>query len=126
MTGRGSAERPLGSAVGDEVTLRGMRFHTLVGILPHERTIPQPLEIDVTATVPRGAVVDYRGIYDAASASVGAGALEYLERVAEDVATRVLALDSVLLVRVAVRKPHVALPGPLEHAEVVIERARGA
>jgi len=108
------------------VTLRGMRFHALVGILPHERTIPQPLEIDVTAIVPRGAVVDYRGIYDAAHAAVEAGTLEYLEHVAEDVATRVLALVSVLLVRVAVRKPHVALPGPLEHAEVVIERTRGA
>lgn len=126
MTGRGSAERPLGTAAGDEVTLRGMRFHALVGILPHERTIPQPLEIDVTAIVPRGAVVDYRGIYDAAHAAVDAGTLEYLEHVAEDVATRVLALVSVLLVRVAVRKPHVALPGPLEHAEVVIERTRGA
>jgi dihydroneopterin aldolase len=126
MTGRGSAGRPLGAAVGDEVTLRGMRFHALVGILPHERTIPQPLEIDVTAIVRRGAVVDYRGIYDAAHAAVDTGALEYLEHIAEDVATRVLALDSVFLVRVAVRKPHVALPGPLDHAEVVIERAHGA
>jgi len=29
-------------------------------------------------------------------------------------------------VRVALRKPNVALPGPLAHAEVVIERRRDA
>jgi dihydroneopterin aldolase len=29
-------------------------------------------------------------------------------------------------VRIAVRKPNVALPGPLAHAEVVIERRRDA
>jgi hypothetical protein len=28
-------------------------------------------------------------------------------------------------VRVAVRKPHVALPGPLAYAEVVVERDAG-
>ena len=32
----------------DEITLHAMRFHALVGILPHERDIPQPIEIDLT------------------------------------------------------------------------------
>lgn len=110
---------------GDEVTLRGMRFHALVGILPHERTVPQPIEIDVTATVPRGTVVDYREIYDITRAVVDAQPLDYLEHIGSAVADHALAIAGVRRVRVAVRKPHVALPGPLAHAEVVVVRERG-
>jgi dihydroneopterin aldolase len=51
--------------------------------------------------------------------------LDYLETVAGDVATGSLALAPVASVRVAVRKPHVALDGPLAYAEIVVERHRG-
>ena len=33
----------------DQITLAGMRFHALVGVLAHEREIVQPLEADVAA-----------------------------------------------------------------------------
>lgn len=116
----------------DAITLRGMRFHTRIGVLPHEGELPQPLEIDVTVRLARDpaaprALLDYRGLYDAVADAVGAGPLAYLEDVAETIAGRALGLGGVAAVRVAVRKPNVALPGPLEHAEVVVEReAAGA
>ena len=48
--------------------------------------------------------------------------MSYLEDVAAAVAARTLALRGVARVRVAVRKPHVMLAGPLAHAEIVLER----
>jgi dihydroneopterin aldolase len=115
------------------ITLRGMRFHVRVGVLPHEHEIAQPLEVDVTvwracttAARPAAAVLDYRTLYDAAARAVAADRLAYLEDVAADLADRALVLDDVERVRVAVRKPHVALAGPLEFAEVVLERTRDA
>lgn len=102
-----------------------MRFHARVGILAHERELPQPLEIDVDAWLARAAgpaVLDYRALYDVAAAVVADGELRYLEDVASRVADGALALGRVSRVRVAVRKPHVALPGPLAHAGVVLER----
>ena len=58
----------------DVITLRGMRFHTRVGVLPHEGQIPQPLEVDLTVYRARPAgdpvapaaprVRDYRARYD--------------------------------------------------------------
>ena len=63
-------------------------------------------------------------LYDVAAAVVAGGELLYLEDVASRVADGALALGHVARVRVAVRKPHVALPGPLEHAGVVLERDR--
>lgn len=107
------------------ITLRGMRFHEIVGILPHERELPQPLEVDVTAWVPPGpgASLDYRELYAIAAEQAGAGH-RYLEEMAGAIADAVLALPPVARVAVAVRKPHVSLPGPLDHAEVRVERAR--
>jgi dihydroneopterin aldolase len=110
----------------DEITLRGMRFHALIGILPHERTVPQPLEVDLTVHVAPGeGVVDYRKLYDVAAAVISSGPTDYLEEIGDRIARGVLD-ERVFHARVAVRKPHVALGGPLDYAEVVIERATNA
>lgn len=108
-----------------------MRFQARVGVLPHEREHPQPIEVDLTVWHERRgratieSIVDYRALYDEAAQVVGAD-LELLENIGDQIAARVLARHAVSRVRVAVRKPHVALPGPLAHAEVVVDRRRGA
>jgi dihydroneopterin aldolase len=109
-----------------DITLRAMRFHALVGILPHERTTAQPIEVDLVVTISEGqSVVDYRRLYDAAASVINAGHIEYLEDIAERVATGAFSVsDRVARARVSVRKPHVALGGPLAHAEVRIDRFR--
>lgn len=109
-----------------EVALDGMRFHALVGILPHERTTPQPIEIDLRTRVSSSdAVVDYRALYDVTARVIQSGHIDYLEEIADRVADAALAHSpSIHSARVAVRKPHVALPGPLAYAEVVVEHVR--
>ena len=104
-----------------------MRFHLRVGVLPHERTLPQPLEVDVTVRRLPGseALLDYRELYARTQACVSREPLDYLETLADDVAASLLELESVAAVRVAVRKPHVMLEGPLAYAEIVVERQRG-
>ena len=111
----------------DEITLRGMRFHTTVGILPFEGEHRQPLEVDLTVwsapdSAEEGRVIDYRDLYDMVSGVVGAGGIRYLEDAAERVVELAMAHPRVTGARAALRKPHVALPGPLTHAEVVVER----
>ena len=109
-----------------EIVLRAMRFHALVGILPHEKTNAQPIEIDLTVMVADGdSVVDYRRLYDSAASVIASGHIDYLESIAERVALGALAIsDRVMRAQVAVRKPQVALGGPLAYAEVRIERRR--
>jgi dihydroneopterin aldolase len=118
---------------GDSISLRGMRFHTLVGLLPHEEKFPQPLELDVTAYLslrPVGEtdstrmVLDYRRLYDLVAEAVGTSHHTLLEALCERIAARVLGTDEVERVRVAARKPHAPIPGPLDCVEVVIERSR--
>ena len=122
--------------MSDAITRRGMRFHALIGILPHERKIPQPLEVDLTvwlrSDLTRGnagtpdAIVDYRALYDLVSATIGGGPTGYIEEIAVTIAERALEEPRLSRVRVVIRKPNVALPGPLAGAEVRVERARDA
>ena len=119
MTGRGEEL--------DAITLHGMQFHMLIGVLPHEREHAQPVEVDLTAWVqPGGSVVDYRHLYAEVRTALEAPSLRYLEELANAIAARVLDAKSVQRVRVAVRKPHAAVGGPLDYAEVAIVRDRDA
>jgi dihydroneopterin aldolase len=107
------------------ISLVGMRFHVRIGILSHERVHAQPLEIDVAVTRPDDApLLDYRALYDMTATAVASEPLDYLEQVAAAIADGALALPDVRHARVAVRKPHVTLDGPLSYAEIVLERAR--
>ena len=109
------------------ISLVGMRFHVRVGILPHERDLAQPLEIDLSVTRAPDArgVLDYRTVYAIAAEHAKREPLDYLEELASAIADDALALDGVTHARVAVRKPHVMLDGPLGYAEIIVERSRG-
>jgi dihydroneopterin aldolase len=114
-----------------EVTLKGMRFHARIGVLPHEAEIAQSIEVDVTLRVRRKSgvlstsdIVDYRRVYEIVEEVVTDGHTNFLEEVCDSIAEKALAMSLVESVRIAVRKPNVALPGPLAFAEVALQRTR--
>ena len=117
----------------DAITLRGMKFHTLVGLLPHEGKFPQPLELDVTAYLDLAGVgasdsprmrLDYRTLYQVVADTIGTSHHKLLEGLCDRIAHATLALEGVDRVRVEARKPHAPIPGPLDAVEVVVERTR--
>jgi dihydroneopterin aldolase len=115
----------------DIVTLKAMRFHARIGVLPHEAEIAQSIEVDASLWVRRPGphitakdIVDYRRVYELVAEVVTKGHINFLEEVGEKIAERALELPLVERVRIAVRKPNVALPGPLAYAEVALERER--
>lgn len=119
------------SVTTDTITLKGMRFHTLIGIFPHEKELPQPLEIDLSVDLDRSgeaeesnSILDYSELYDQVANIISAGQIDYIEEVAERIAAAALTHAVVSTARVNVRKPHVALKGPLNYAEVSITRTR--
>jgi dihydroneopterin aldolase len=122
------AKNPLAT---DVVTLKAMRFHARIGVLPHEAEIAQSIEVDASLWVRRpGAhvtakdIVDYRRVYDLVAEVVTKGHISFLEEAGEKIAEKALELPLVERVRIAVRKPNVALPGPLAYAGVALERER--
>jgi len=116
-----------------EVTLKSMTFHTRIGALPHEAEIAQSIEVDLTVWIarPDGArgsegIVDYRELYDLVARVVADGHTHYLENLVERMIDAIMKIDLVAKARVSVRKPHVALHGPLAFAEVSLERTNNA
>ena len=118
----------------DCITLKRMRFHTCVGLLPHEVSVPQPLELDLSVWLSLRHVgesdspvhlLDYRDLYAMVSETVGQSHHRLLEALCEKIARAALAHAPVQRVRVAARKPHAPIEGPLDYVEVVIERERG-
>ncbi len=107
-----------------QITLRNMRFHVLVGILPHEGELPQPLEIDLTVWATPAAdgalAIDYRVLHTIVSEVLQRPPLLYLETIAHQIVVGAMLQPAVMGARAAVRKPNVALAGPLDHAEVVV------
>ncbi len=94
---------PAGSA-GDQIQLRGLRVIATHGVLPEEKSIAQPFELDLDLWVdlaPAAAsdrladTVDYAGVVAAAVAVVGSSPpVELLERLAGAVADATLGSDS--------------------------------
>jgi dihydroneopterin aldolase len=117
----------------DRISLKGMRFHTRVGVLPHEKQVPQPLHVDLTVWLSLRQpgqsdslkdALDYRTLHAVVAETVGDSHHRLIEGLCERIATRALALPGVEAVRVAARKPHAPVDGPLDHVEVVVERDR--
>lgn len=111
-----------------------MRFHTLVGLLPHEKLVPQPLELDLTVwlslkdvgdTDSPSHLLDYRDLYTLVADTVGASHHRLLEALCAKIADRALQQSGVARVQVAARKPHAPIEGPVDYVEVVLERTRG-
>ena len=90
----------------DTIRLTGMRFFALVGDLPHEREIPQPIVVDleVRTDLSRAAAtddldegVDYRDLHAAVAETMSEDAREaphLLETLGERIAGRVLAIEA--------------------------------
>lgn len=119
--------------MSDRIALSGMRFFGYHGALAEERERGQEFVVDIdmlTDLRPAGLsdrlddTVDYREAYAAARAVVEGPAKQLLEAVAEEIASRILALDRVEAVTVRLRKPAVKLPGPVDHSAVEITRRR--
>lgn len=122
-------------AADDRIELRGLRLTGIVGVLPHERVTPQPLEVDLdlhldlavaAASDDLRDTVDYGAVCDAVEAVVTSTSFELLEALVERIATAVLDADERLGgVTVALRKLEPPTSQQLATSGVRVTRQRG-
>ena len=113
------------------IELKGIELFAYHGVLEHERRDGQRFLVDVeldyaedtaAATDRIEDAIDYReGVSAVAEVSDGR-AHHLLEAFASAVADALIARFPVARARVRVRKPDVALPRPVDHAAVIVER----
>jgi dihydroneopterin aldolase len=110
-----------------------MRFEGRHGYYDHELSKPQPFEVDVELVLnlqPAGIdddldkSVDYAKVYETTRQVVESTSFRLLEALAEALSHELLSEFVVTEVGVRIRKPHVKLGGPLDHAAVEIWRRR--
>ena len=118
----------------DRIFLRGMRFMACHGVLPHEREVPQPFEVDVELGLSLraagesddlGDTVNYAKVYDGVSTVLTVTRKYLIEAIAEEIADDLLRdFDSLRWVRVTVHKPAAPIDGIFSDVGVTILRRR--
>lgn len=106
--------------MSDTILLEGLRLECILGDLPHERTFPQELFLDLelecaplpaTQTDQLSDTVDYVAVAGRVRTALVAARCRMIERAAQLAAETAFACDGrIRAVRVTLRKPH-ALPG---------------
>ncbi|MFT4657281.1 MAG: dihydroneopterin aldolase/2-amino-4-hydroxy-6-hydroxymethyldihydropteridine diphosphokinase [Candidatus Aldehydirespiratoraceae bacterium] len=119
--------------MADQIEINGLRVVTIVGALPHEREIPQPLEIDLAFDVDLhdagmtdelGDTVHYGLVADRVVAVVEESKDILLERLVSRIADEVLAFDRVEAVEVKLTKVRPPLAVDAVNTAVRIRRTR--
>ena len=118
----------------DRIFLRGMRFMACHGVLPHEREVPQPFEVDVEMGLDLRAAgesddlddtVNYAKVYRTVSSIMNGASKQLIEALAEEIAEDLLWQFSPLRwVRVTVHKPTAPIDGIFSDVGVTILRSR--
>lgn len=119
--------------MADQIEINGLRAVTIVGALPHEREIPQPLEIDLAFDVDLhdagrtdelGDTVHYGLVADRVVAVVEESKDVLLERLVSRIADEVLAFDRVEAVEVKLTKVRPPIAVDAVNTAVRIRRTR--
>ena len=118
----------------DRIFLCGMRFMACHGVLPHEREIPQPFEVDVELGISLRAAgesdalddtVNYAKVYHTVSSIMDGAPKQLIEALAEGIADDLLRdFVSLRWVRVTVHKPAAPIDGIFSDVGVTILRRR--
>ena len=118
----------------DKIFLRGMRFMSCHGVLPHEAEIPQSFEVDVELWLDLrtageeddlGATVNYAEVYDLISLVMNGPSKQLIEALAEEIADDLLRGFSLLRrVRVTLHKPAAPIDGIFSDVGISILRRR--
>ena len=118
----------------DRIFLRGMRFMACHGVLPHEREISQPFEVDVELGLSLRAAgegdnlddtVNYAKVYHTVSSIMDGAPKQLIEALAEEIADDLLRdFVSLRWVRVTVHKPAAPIDGMFSDVGVTILRRR--
>lgn len=121
------------SPARDRIEIRGLVVTTVVGVLVHERTSAQPVQIDLELWVDlRDAgrtddladTADYGSVVERVAAVVREATDLLLERLADRIAEAVLAFDGVEAVDVTLTKLRPPIPEQLDGTSISIHRSR--
>ncbi len=117
----------------DRIEISGLRVMTVIGVLPHEREVAQPLQIDLSLHVDLhdagysdelADTANYGAVTEAVATLARESKDWLLERLAQKVAETVLTFDRVEAVDVVVTKLRPPIPEDVQASAVRLHRTR--
>ncbi|MDQ2994534.1 MAG: dihydroneopterin aldolase [Pseudomonadota bacterium] len=102
----------------DQVFVRGLVVDTIIGVLPHERTTRQPLEIDLQLSMDIDAAaqsddlkdaLDYAQLSERLSAYVRSTNFQLIERLAHEIINWLWQYPAIAHIALELRKPQALL-----------------
>lgn len=118
----------------DIIHLRGLEFYAYHGVMPEEQVLGQKFLIDMDlfcdlrlagSSDQVRDTIHYGEVYQVIKACVTSDRHQLIERLAENIAQRVMARFSCTSVRVEVHKPQAPIPGIFRDVSVEIWREAG-
>ncbi|HVC70093.1 MAG TPA: dihydroneopterin aldolase [Acidimicrobiales bacterium] len=118
---------------GDRIEIRGLHLLGVHGLLPEERSRPQPFEVDLDLEIDMAAAsanddladtADYAAVLESVAAVVGGAPHDLLESLAGAIADALLADGRIRSVTVALRKLRPPVPFQVASTGVRITRTR--
>lgn len=117
-----------------KININNMRFHTYNGVLPEERKLGQPLEIDCQLSYPIESrvkhdtldeTVNYAAVYETVKEFVTDHSFNLIESVANQLKETILnKYPAVTAVKLRVRKYAVPIDGTFDNVEVEVAGGR--
>lgn len=117
----------------DKIIAKGLKYSGCHGVLPEEKTAPQPFVVDLELWIDlRDAAlnddirmtVDYGEIYQLAGRIIQGNSFNLIETLAETIARQILASYPVEAVDITVYKPEAPVAGDFQHFAVKMIRFR--
>ena len=117
----------------DRISLTGLRVMATHGVLPEEKTNPQPFAVDLQLWLDTSAAaseddleqtVDYGALANKTHRLVESNSFDLIETLAERIADMVLDETNVRTVEVTVHKPEAPIDLPFDDVSVSIRRDR--
>ena len=118
----------------DVIHLRGLEFYAYHGVMPEEQVLGQKFLIDMDIFCDLSLAgssdqvkdtIHYGEVYQVIEACVNSNRHQLIERLAEDIAQRVMGQFSCTSLRVEVHKPQAPIPGIFRDVSVEIWREAG-
>lgn len=114
----------------DRIVLRAIRFDGSIGVGDEERATPQPLSVDIVVYLvdadrtsdELSSTLDYSAVVDEVVRVGTTTSFKLMERLAQELATAILALGQLVGVEVTVRKLRPPVEAAILDAGVVITR----
>ena len=117
----------------DKICIKNINLFGYHGVLPEEKTLGQPFEIDVEVITSLNDIsyndnlsssIDYLLLYEIVKEEFFLKKYNLIETIGEKISLRLLKINNILSVKIRIRKPNAPINGIFDYVGIEINREK--